>query len=127
MSGAFPLPAARPSEQAVRPRCPCFAGAGGVGLGGQHRPHSVRSCEPALGVAGGRLAPLRGPSEVRCLSSPDCPPSRRAVGVRCPHAVGAVMRTLGPGTVPLAHVPCGGVRAAGVTGDLPGGADLSPL
>ena len=32
-------------------------GAGGVGVGTQHRPHSVRSCEPALravGVAGGR-------------------------------------------------------------------------
>ena len=38
-------------------RDPCFPGAGGVGVGTQHRPHSVRCCEPALravGVAGRR-------------------------------------------------------------------------
>ena len=62
VSGAFPLLAARPWGQAARPRCPCFPGAGGVGMGIQHRSHTVRSCEPALravGVAGGR--PWGGP------------------------------------------------------------------
>ena len=52
MSGALPL-----AEEAAGPRCPCFPGAGGVGVGIQHQPHMVRSCEPALraeGVAGGR-------------------------------------------------------------------------
>ena len=56
VSGAFPLPAARPWGRAARPRCPCFSGAGGVVVGTQHRPHSVHFCEPALrpvGVAGG--------------------------------------------------------------------------
>ena len=52
--------------RAARPRCPCFPGAGGVGVGTQHRPRSVRSCEPALravGVAGGRpvTRPCRWP------------------------------------------------------------------
>ena len=30
-----------------------FPGAGDVGMGTQHQPHSVRSCEPALRVVGG--------------------------------------------------------------------------
>ena len=129
MSGAFRLPAARPWGRAPRARRPCFPGAGAVGVGTQHRPHSVRSCGPALravGVAGGRsrggcLAPLSGASEVRRLSSPGCPPSGRAVRVCGPRAVSAGVRAWGPGTVPLACMPCGGLRAAGVVGGLPGG------
>ena len=42
---------------AARPRCPHFLGVGGVGVGTQHWPHSVRSCRLALRavrVAGGR-------------------------------------------------------------------------
>ena len=38
-------------------RDPCVPGAVGAGVGTQHRPHSVRSCGPALlavGVAEGR-------------------------------------------------------------------------
>ena len=62
MSGSFPL-----AEEAAGPRCPCFPGAGGVGVGIQHQPHMVRSCEPALraeGVAGGR--PRGGGASRRC-------------------------------------------------------------
>ena len=98
-------------------------------MGAQHRLHSVRSCEPALravGVAGGRprgecLLRLQGASEVRRSSSPSCPPTGRAVGVRCPRAVGSGVRMWGPGTVLLAHVPCGELLAAGVAGGRPGG------
>ena len=43
VSGAFPLPAPRPSGRAARRRCPCFPGAGGVGMGTQQQPHSMRS------------------------------------------------------------------------------------
>ena len=129
MSGAFPPPVARPWGRATRPRCPCFPGAGGVGVGTQHQPHSVRSCEPALrsvGVAGwrpGERVPravgrgLRGQSLV---PSPGCPPSGRGVRVRCPRAVRAGMRAWGPGTVRLAHMPCRGLRTAGVVGGRPG-------
>ena len=45
------------SLRAARPCCPCVLGVGVVGLRTQHRPHSMRSCGPALrpvGVAGGR-------------------------------------------------------------------------
>ena len=97
-------------------RGPCVPAAVGAGVGTQHRPHSVRPCGPALlagGVAEGRprggcLPPLSGASEVRRCPSPDCPPTGRAVGVRHPRAVGAGVWLLGPNTVPLACMPCGG-------------------
>ena len=54
------------------------------------------------------------------MSSPGCPPSWRAVGVRCPRAVGAGVRAWGPSTVPFACMPCGGLHAAGVVGHRPG-------
>ena len=41
---------------------------------------------------GGCLAPLSGASEFRRSPSPGCPSSGRAVGVRCPRAVGADVR-----------------------------------
>ena len=91
-------------------RDPCVPGAVGVGVGTQHRPHSVRPCGPALRAVqvaegrprGGCLAPLCWVSEVRLFLSPNCPPSGRALGVRHPHAVGAGVRVWGPSTVPLA-------------------------
>ena len=71
MLGALPFPAARPwggqlGPVGVRGVGAVGVGAVGVGVGTHHRPHSVRSCEPALravGVAGGRprggrLAPM---------------------------------------------------------------------
>ena len=135
LSGTFPLPAARPWGRAARPRSPCFPRAEGVDVGTQHWPRSVRSCEPALRavrVVGGRprggcFVPLIGASEVRHSSSPGCPLSGRGLGVRCPCAVGAGVREWGPGTFPLACVPCERLRAAGVARGRLRGADFSPL
>ena len=59
---------------------------------------------------------LRGASEVRRSSSPDCPPTGRAVGVRYPRAVGAGVWVWGPNTVPLACMPCGGCVPRGWCG-----------
>ena len=102
----------------------CLPGAVGVGVGTQHRPCTVRSCQlslRAVGMAGGRtqggcLAPLWGASEFGRPPSPGCPSAGRAVGVRHPPAVGTGARAWGPGTVPLACMPCGGLHAAGVGG-----------
>ena len=52
---------------------------------------------------GGRASPDGAPSP-----SPDCPPTRRVVGVRYPRAVGAGVWVWGPYTVSLACTPCGG-------------------
>ena len=131
MSGVrrSPSPGRLSLGRAARPRCPCFRGAGGVGVGTQHRPHSMRSCEPALravGVVGGRplggcLAPLRGASEVGRSPFPGCLSLGRAVRARHPDAIGAGVRAWVPGTVSLVCVPCGVLRAAGVAGGRPGG------
>ena len=277
MSGAIRPPAAHPWGRAAGPCCPCFPGAGCVGVGTQHRPHSMRSCEPPSARCGGggrvspggdascrcegplrsgarppraacppggqsgsaayvlwvpawgrggpalclwracpargraprgwrevvlgrgALSPLRGASGFRrfpshgrlsfgaggqaplpvfpgcgwcgrrdpapapqrallragvarcggggrafpggvvaprccegrlrsgaCSPRAACPPER-AVVVRCPGAVGVGVRAWGPGTVPLARVPCKGLRAAGVAERRPGGGDLSLL
>ena len=124
---SLPLP---PVLTGGRPgsRDQCVPGAVGAGVGTQHRPHSVRPCEPALlavGVAEGRpwggcLPPLRGASEVRRSPSPDCPPTGRAVGVRHPHAVVAGVWVWGPITAPLACMPCGGCVPRGRRGAVPG-------
>ena len=116
-------------------RNPCVPGAVGAGIGTQHQPLSVTPCGPALravGVAGGRprggcLSPLWGASEVRRSPSPGCPPTGRAVGVHYPRAVGAGVRVLGPSTVPLACMPCGGCVPWGSWGLLHGGGGLPPL
>ena len=71
--------------------------------------------------------PLRGASEVRRCPSPGRPPSGRAVRVRHPHAVGARVRVWGPGTVPLACMPCGSCVPRGWWGAAPGGGGLLPL
>ena len=107
VSGAVPFPAAPPWGRAWHPG-PVVRVSRARLVWTQHRPHSVRSWEPALravGVARGLprgwcLAPLRGASEVRRSSSPDCPSSGLAVRVRYPRAVGADVRAWGPGTVP---------------------------
>ena len=129
VSGAVPLPAPHPWGRAARTRCPCVLGTGGVGMR-DHSPPPQRALLRAgvahCGGAGGRaqggcLAPLWGASEVRRSSSPGCSSSGRAVGVRYPLAVGAAVRAWGPSNVPLACMPYGGLRAAGVVGGLPGG------
>ena len=58
---------------------------------------------------------------MRRCPSPGRPPSGRAVGVRHPHAVGAGVRVWGPGTVPLACMPCGRCVPRGWWGAAPGG------
>ena len=74
----------------------------------------------ALGYGGGgRASPggclllLRGASGVRRSPSPDCPPTGRAVGVRYPRVVGAVVQVWGPFSVPSACTPCGGCAPRG--------------
>ena len=112
-----------------RPRCLLLPGAGGVGVETQHGPETVRSCEPALGAVRvaeerpreGCLVPLQGGSVVCRLSSPSCLSFRQAVGAGCPLAVGAGVQVWRTGTVPLACVPCGVLRAAGLAGGCPGG------
>ena len=129
VSGAVPPPAARPLRRRLGSRDPCVPGAVGAGVDTQHWPHSVRPCGPALlavGVAEGRpgggcLPPLQGACEVRRSSSPDCPPTGRAVGVRYPRAVGAGVWVWGPNTVPLACTPCGGCAPRGRWGAVSGG------
>ena len=50
----------------------------------------------------------------------NCPPTRRAVGVRHQHAVGAGVSVWGPNTVPLACMPRGGCVPRGWWGAVPG-------
>ena len=135
VSGSVPPPAARPLGRAAEFCDACFSGAVGVGFGTKHHPHSVRSCEPSLrgvGVAeghprGGCLAPLCGASEFRPSPFSGCPSSGRAVGVRYPSPVGPGVRAWGPSTLPLAYMPCGQLRAAGVSEGCPGRGALPPM
>ena len=60
-------------------------------------------------------------------TGPGRPSSGRTIGVRYPLAVGTGVRAWGPSTVPLACMPCGGLRAAGVVGGRPLGAGLPPV
>ena len=76
-------------------RCALWGWRKGVPGGG-----AFRRCE-------GRLGSGAPPSS-------GCPPSGRAVGVRYPRAGGAGVPMWRPCTGPLARVPCGGLRAAGL-------------
>ena len=88
-----------------------------------------RSLAPSGVLGGGRSGPgsplpglgllLRGASEVRRSPSPDCPPTRRAGGVRYPRAVGTGVWVWGPNTVPLACMPCGSCVPRGWCGGGP--------
>ena len=60
VSGAVPLLAACPWGGHPGHRYPSLAGAGGVGVGTQHWPHSACSCEPALRAVGVAGRCLRG-------------------------------------------------------------------
>ena len=124
MSGAVPPPAARPLGRAAgvpRPVCP------GCGWCGRGDPAPAPQRAPLrAGVArcgaGGRASlggvPFAVPRGVwgQALPPPDCPPSGQAVGVRYSRAVGVGVRMWGPCTGPVALVPCGGLRVAGVLG-----------
>ena len=100
------------------------AGVVGVCSGGDGSPpfrgaSGVRRCPspgcPSLGAGSQDLLPVcpgwcwyGGPS-----TGPGRPSSGQAVGVCYPLAVGTAVRAWGPSTVPLACMPCGGLRAAG--------------
>ena len=62
---------------------------------------------------GGCLLLLRGASGFRRSPSPDCPPTRPAVGVRYRRVVGAGVRVWGPFSVPSACTPCAGCTPRG--------------
>ena len=106
------------------PVCP---GQGWCGNGGPSTGPTARALASRQGalwrwreaVPGGVPRTVVRGSDVRPLPSPGCPSSGWAVDVRYPLAVGAVVRAWGPSTVPLACMPCGGLRAAGVTGGRP--------
>ena len=62
-------------------RNPCVPGAVGVGLGTQHRPHSVRLCGPALrGMGGDAFRRFEGRLRSGASLPPTAGPSGRAVG-----------------------------------------------
>ena len=126
MSGAAPPPAARPLERAAGVLRPGVPGAVAAGVRTQHRPHSVRPCCGAVGLAEGRprggcLQPLWKASEVRRCPSPDCPPT--GSGCWGPPATCCGRGCVGVGAQ---HCPLGlhapwGLRAAGVVGGRPRG------
>ena len=94
--GALPPPTARPLERAAWAHYPLAVGAGGVGVGTRHQPHSARSRKLALravGAArrrpgGGLLAWVWG-VRVQALSRPRQPVLWGAAGVHYPLPVGA--------------------------------------
>ena len=62
VSGASPPPTARPLGRAAGADYPLAVGAGGVGVGTRHQPHSARFCELALRAVGAaRGRPGGGP------------------------------------------------------------------
>ena len=119
---------------AARTCCPCSLG--GVGGTGDTVPAPLRALLRA-GVAcpagGGGAPPGRAPCPVagglRGLAPvpPRLPVLRAPVEVHHPLAVGAGVRAWGPSTVPLACMPCGRLRAAGLVGGRPLGGGLPPL
>ena len=129
VSGAVPLPAARPLGRAAgvpRPVCP---GCGRCGRGTQHRPHSVRPCGPALlavGVAEGRS---RGGAFHRCEGRLrlGAPPPRTAcqlgglLGSATHMLWSRVYGCGGPTLSPWPACPVGAACRGGGGGPSPGG------
>ena len=116
---------------------PCVPGAVAVGVGTQHRPHSVRPCGPALlavGVAEGRPRGGFFPTVVRgswcqALSLPGPPVLWSGQpGSRVPCVPGAVGAGVGTQHRPHSVRPCGPVLlAVGVAEGRPLGGCLPPL
>ena len=113
----------------------CVSGAVGVGVGTQHRSHSVRSCEPwlrAVGMAAGRP---RGGAFRRCeerLGSDALPPlAARPMGGLSGFATHVLWARVcgcgGPALSPWPACPVGGCVPRGWWGAVPGGAGLPPL
>ena len=127
MSGAPPLPAARPWGGRPSP------------VARLSRALVVLAWRPSTGPTACALARRRcalwgwregvpGGGASHCFEGrlrlgpcplPGCSSLRREAGVRCPGAVGAGVRVRGPGTVPVACVPCGGLHSAGFAGGRP--------
>ena len=121
----------RPSlGRAAWARYPLAVGAGGVGVGTRHQPHSARSCELALravGAARGRpgVAPpacVWG-SGVGRSPTPARPSLGRAAGARYPLTVAAGGVSLGTRCLPHSAHSCElSLRAVGAPRGRPGGA-----
>ena len=86
-NGRSPTPDRPCLGRAAGAPCPLAVGAGGVGFGTRHPPHSARSCELPLravgwhkGAAGGRLLPACRASGVGRSPAPDRPSLGRAAG-----------------------------------------------
>ena len=130
VSGAVPLPAARPLGRAVRVPRPVCPGCGWCGRGDQHRPHIVRPCGPALRaveVAGGH--PRGGGAFRRCegrlRSGAPPPPAARPLGGLSgsgTHVLWArVCGCGGPALSPWLARPVGAACRGGGGGPSPGG------
>ena len=78
MSGAVPPPAAHPLGRVAGPRCPCFLGAGGVGMGGPAQAHQRALLRGGVACCGGLRQGVPGgsarPQCERCLRPGPCPP-----------------------------------------------------
>ena len=130
VSGAFPLPGGGQAPLAV---CP---GRGWCGCGdpAPAPQRAFRRASFACCGGGGRASPgcppgrdlalWRGALVLPLLRYP-----RPLAGSRGPLPMcgGRGRAGVGPGTVPLACMPCGGLRAMGMLGGRPRGDDLSPL
>ena len=78
-TGALPPPTSRPFGRAAGAHYPLAVGAGDVGVGTRHQPHSARSCVLSgrhEGARGGRLLPGCGVSGVGRFPTPDHSPFR---------------------------------------------------
>ena len=130
-SGALPPPTARFSGRAAGSHYPLAVGAGDVGVGTRHPPHSARSCELAfrlVGAAGGRPG---GGASCLCvgrpgsgaLPSPTARPLGRAAGAHYPLALAGGCGRGDPSPTPQsALLRAGFVRCGGGTRAPRGGA-----
>ena len=126
VSGAVP-----PPPEVGRPgfRDPCVPGAVGAGVGTQHRPHSVRPCEPALlavGVAeespgGGALHPYEGRLRSGAVPLPTARPLGGLLGSATHVLWARVCGCGGPSLAPWPACPVGAACRGGGGWPSPGG------
>ena len=129
MSGAVPAPAARPLGRQPGLGDPCALVAVGVGVGTQHRPHSVRPCRSALRAV--RVAEGRPPGgalcrcEGRLRSGASPPPTDRPPGGLSGYATHVLWAWVcgcwGPELSPWLACPVGAACRRGGGGPSPGG------
>ena len=130
----FPTPDRPSFGRAAGARYPLALGAGGVGAGTRHQPHSAHSCQlalPAVGAARGRwgggcLLPRCGASGVGHSPTPESPSLGHAAGAGYPLAVGAGGVGLGTCHQPRSTRSADlALRAVGAAGGRPGGMPLA--